>query len=122
MTSDKETTAKHNINIFLTMFAKATSPLHPLPSPLEQELPGGCSSLHGSGKWPHHGGSVASASSELPEAAWGQTRPLRLPLLMWLLWLSLSCLPKQQVQIWLGKCRGLQIPPSCPDAPWSCFH
>ena len=81
MTSDKETTAKHNINILLTVFAKATSPLHPLPSPLEQELPGGCSSLRGVGKSPHHGGSAASASSapELPEGNLGAGMASRAP-------------------------------------------
>lgn len=71
--SDKETTVKHNINILLTVFAKATGPLHPLPSPLEQELPGGWSSLHRWGKSSHCGGSMASASCvpELPEGNLG---------------------------------------------------
>lgn len=115
--SDKETTAKHNINILLTVFAKATGPLHPLPSLLEQELPGGWSSLHRWGKSSHCRGSMASASLSSPRATWGQARPLGLPLLLWLLLLCPS-----QVQPALGKCWDLQIASFHPDGLCSCLH
>lgn len=74
MTSDKETTVKHNINILLTVFAKATSPLHPLPSPLEQELPSAaaaCAEREISSPRREHGTAPASSTPPAPQGSLG---------------------------------------------------